>query len=726
MELRFNPNHLPVAAYLVVAYSNAQKNVNFIFDTSKDHLEFNEKIQGNFTVAKYVAKELKNFNLIGNSNESHVDTWIEYASTDLNVETMEDADKAYQYLDYKLQNRTYLAQTHYPTLADFAVYEVLKNSKIWKGFQARFGSFVPHLVRFFNHLDKKENIKKSFDELTDAVKKKSSTKDVIEINQNKEKVDPELLEVMEAMKDINLPNAKVGEVVTRFPPEPSGYLHIGHSKAAMLNYFIAKKYSGKLILRFDDTNPAKEKKEFELSILDDLKRLNIKYDKLTYSSDSFPIMEKYCEQMIKQGKAYVDNTPKEEMGELRKKGLATPCRERPVEESLSLWEEMKKGSTEGKKCCVRAKIDVTSPNFTLRDPVLYRCKDEVHPRTGDKYKAYPTYDFTCPIVDSIEGVTHACRTSEYNDRNHQYYWIVEALGLRKIHIYDFSRLNLTYTLMSKRKLQNFVNEGVAESWRDPRFPTIQGLMRRGLTIQGLRKFIQDQLGSRSSATLDIDKLWSLNKQIIDPIVPRFTCIRKDKISTMTITNVSSELTVKENPKHPKNSKLGTVKTQYSNVIYIEFDDAKDLAVGEEVTLRYWGNMIIKSIESSSNGGFNITAEFNEKGSVKDTKKKLTWIAKTDKLVDVELVYYEPILTKPKLTEEMEKEFVKYVNTNSKHNYQAFGDSNLSSLKETELLQLERIGYFITEQSLKDNKIILFNTPEGGSSSEEKKPEEKKN
>jgi len=381
---------------------------------------------------------------------------------------------------------------------------------------------------------------------------------------------------------------------------------------------------------------------------------------------------------------------------------------------------MLKGSTEGKKCCVRAKIDVKSPNLTLRDPVLYRCKDEEHPRHGKKFKAYPTYDFTCPIVDSIEGVTHTCRTSEYNDRNHQYNWIADALGLRKPYIYDFSRLNLTYTLMSKRKLQKFIDDGIAESWRDPRFPTIQGLTRRGLTVQGLRKFISGELGSRSSATLDINKLWALNKQYIDPIVPRFTCIYKEKISTMTITNVSSEVSVKENPKHPQNPSLGKVQTTYSNVIYISFDDAKDLHKEEEITLRYWGNMIIKDIQSSENGGFSITAEYHEKGSVKDTKKKLTWISKSNNLIDVDLVYYNHLLILPKLIEDMD--YMKYVNFDSKHTYPAFGDSNLKSLKNSEHLQLERIGYFICEQSLKENKIILFNTPEGGS--EEKKEESK--
>jgi len=198
---------------LVVTSNHSQNSINFIYDSTKEHLELSDKISGNFTVAKHIAREFKLWNLVGHPSsheESCVDTWIEFASSEIQIaQTMEDADKVYQFIDYKLQNRTFLASTQ-PSLADFAVYESLKNSKIFKGYAARFGSFVPHLIRFFNFLDKKENIKKAVDELSDAVKKKSSTKEILEINQNKEKVDPELQEVIEAMKDINLPNAKVG------------------------------------------------------------------------------------------------------------------------------------------------------------------------------------------------------------------------------------------------------------------------------------------------------------------------------------------------------------------------------------------------------------------------------------------------------------------------------------------------------------------------------------
>jgi glutamyl-tRNA synthetase len=705
----------PLATYLVAKAAHHTKEVVISFGQVTSATV--DDITGNFKVAKHFAHKFSLTELTGANNsslETEIESCLTYSQATLSATTMEEADKAFQYLDWKLSNRTYICSTFHPTLADFCTYETLKNSKFYKGYQTRFASHIPHLVRYFNHLDKRPEFEEANYILTTAIKKKTSSLEIIEIQENVERVDPELVEILEAMKDINLPGAKVGQVVTRFPPEPSGYLHVGHSKAALLNYFIAKKYNGKLILRFDDTNPAKEKTEFEHAILEDLKRLGIKWDKLTYSSDSFDIIADYCEKMIKSGKAYAENSPKDVMADLRKQGLETPCRSYTIEESLRLWGEMKKGSVEGKKCCIRAKIDVASPNYTLRDPILFRCKDEVHPRLGDKYKAYPTYDFTCPIVDSIEGVTHACRTSEYNDRNHQYYWLADALGLRKPFIYDFSRLNLSYTLMSKRKLQKFVDEGVADSWRDPRFPTIQGLMRRGLTIQGLRKFISGEMGSRSAATLDVEKLWAINKQYLDPIVPRYTAIKKNKVCTVTIRNIGSEVTTQENPKHPKNEKLGKLTTWYSNKIYLDYEDGKDLVSGEEVTLRYWGNLVIVEKKESTNGGFDIIADFHKEGSVKATKKKFTWLAVTDKLVDVDLIYYNHLLTKPKLTEEMEKELDKYLNPDSKHVYAAFGDPNLLGLKKSEPIQLERVGYFVVEGALTNGKVTLLNTPDGSS------------
>lgn len=293
--------------------------------------------------------------------------------------------------------------------------------------------------------------------------------------------------------EIDLPGAEMGKVCTRFPPEPSGYLHIGHAKAALLNQFLAQKYQGRLIIRFDDTNPAKEKDEFVESILQDLETLGVKGDIVTYTSDYFPQLMEMCEKLIKEGKAYVDDTEREQMQMERKALIESRCRNTSVEENLKLWKEMIAGTDRGTQCCVRGKLDMSNPNASLRDPVYYRCNPTPHHRVGSKYKVYPTYDFACPFVDSIEGVTHALRSSEYHDRNDQYYRVLEDMQLRRVHVWDFSRLNFVYTLLSKRKLQWFVDNGFVEGWNDPRFPTVQGIIRRGLTVEALKQFILSQV-----------------------------------------------------------------------------------------------------------------------------------------------------------------------------------------------------------------------------------------
>lgn len=243
----------------------------------------------------------------------------------------------------------------------------------------------------------------------------------------------------------------MGEVVTRFPPEPSGYMHIGHAKAAFLNYHYSRIYNGKMILRFDDTNPTNEKQEYTDNIMSDLKRLDITWDKLTHTSDNFDLLAEKCEWMINKELAYCDNTPLDQMRQERFDGIASKCRDKPKEQNLAEWKEMLLGSEKGKAFCVRAKLSVDSPNKCLRDPVIYRCNDSPHPKTGTKWKCYPTYDFCCPIIDSIEGITNMLRTNEYADRNAQYSWFQKVLEIRKVNIYDFSRLNFVNTTLSKRK-----------------------------------------------------------------------------------------------------------------------------------------------------------------------------------------------------------------------------------------------------------------------------------
>jgi glutamyl-tRNA synthetase len=298
------------------------------------------------------------------------------------------------------------------------------------------------------------------------------------------------------LAEIDLPDAEIGKVRLRFAPEPSGYLHIGHSKAALLNKYFAERYQGEVIIRFDDTNPAKESNEFVDNLVKDIETLGIKYETITYTSDYFPELMELAEKLISQGKAYVDDTPREQMQKERMDGIESKCRNQSVEENLKLWKEMIAGSERGLQCCVRGKLDMQDPNKSLRDPVYYRCNPMPHHRIGSKYKVYPTYDFACPYVDAREGITHALRSSEYHDRNAQYYRIQEDMGVKKVLIYEFSRLNMVYTLLSKRKLLWFVQKGKVESWDDPRFPTVQGIVRRGLKIEALIQFIVEQVRAR--------------------------------------------------------------------------------------------------------------------------------------------------------------------------------------------------------------------------------------
>lgn len=296
-----------------------------------------------------------------------------------------------------------------------------------------------------------------------------------------------------ATAEVDLPDAEVGNVRLRFAPEPSGYLHIGHSKAALMNQYFAQRYQGQLIVRFDDTNPAKESNEFVENLLKDIETLGIKYDSVTYTSDYFPQLMEMAEILICNGKAYVDDTPREQMQKERMDGIESKSRNNSPEKNMELWKEMIAGSERGLMCCLRGKLDMQDPNKSLRDPVYYRCNPLPHHRIGSKYKLYPTYDFACPFVDAKEGITHALRSSEYHDRNAQYHRIQEDMGVKKVHIYEFSRLNMVYTLLSKRKLLWFVQNGKVDGWDDPRFPTVQGIVRRGLKIDALIQFILEQV-----------------------------------------------------------------------------------------------------------------------------------------------------------------------------------------------------------------------------------------
>jgi len=469
-------------------------------------------------------------------------------------------------LDDHLAYRTYLVGNE-PSPADWAVWGALKGNLKVLGLLKN-GQHV-HLIRWFSHLESLKPVQQFISDLALAKAQKARSNKTA------------------AGFALGLQNAIEGQVVTRFPPEPSGYLHIGHAKAAILNQYFAKMYKGKLIIRFDDTNPSKERAEFEETILEDLKLLDIHGDQFTHTSDYFDELYDLAIKMIKDGNAYTDDTVKEQMQKERFDGIASKHRDDSVEENLKHFAEMKEGSEEGLRWCLRAKLSVDSPNKALRDPVIYRCNVLPHHRMGDKWKIYPTYDFACPVVDSIEGVTHALRTNEYRDRNPQYLWMIKTLGLRKVNIWDFSRLNFVYTLLSKRKLHWFVDNNHVGGWDDPRFPTVRGIRRRGMTVEALTQFMLSQGPSSAVVSLEWDSIWAANKKVIDPIAPRHWAVAKESAVPVTITNGPPTPEVKLLPKHKKNPDVGEKKTLYTSQILVDQEDAVSFDDQEEVTLMDW-------------------------------------------------------------------------------------------------------------------------------------------
>lgn len=576
----------------------------------------------------------------------------------------------------------------------------------------------PAVTRWYNYL---HGLKEVRGPVERALKQKAAgpkpvaasagAADKAAVTKGKEKADTQ------ASYEGKLEGAEMGKVVTRFPPEPSGYLHIGHAKAAMLNGYFANKYKGKMIFRFDDTNPAKENEEFEQSILDDTKHLGVHWEQVTHTSDYFQQLQDMCKSMIDKGVFYVDNTPTEQMRHERGEGIESASRSLPVEEHLRRWQQMLEGTAEGQQCCVRAKIDMQCKNKCMRDPVMFRCVVEPpHHRHGTKFKAYPTYDFACPVVDALEGVTHALRTNEYADRIPQYYWVQEALGLRKVSIYEFSRLCFVRTVLSKRKLKYFVTNGLVSGWDDPRMPTVRGILRRGLTVEALLEFILQQGPSKAGNLMEWDKLWTLNKQIIDPIVPRYMAVSKAEGVPVTITGAPSAVATQLRRLHAKNEQLGQVPLYLYEKILIEADDAQLCQDGEEVTLMHWGNCVFEKLEKDSDGKVKaIEGRLHLEGDFKKTKKKLNWVAMlpsdAEKLTPLVLREYDHLITVDKIENENDEAWEECINKNTQFDTEAIGDPNLRALKQGDKLQLERRGYFIVDQ-ISDESLVLVKIPDG--------------
>lgn len=389
--------------------------------------------------------------------------------------------------------------------------------------------------------------------------------------------------------------------------------------------------------------------------------------------------------------------------------------------NMARFDTMLQGGVEGARWCLRARMNMQDPNGTCRDPVLYRVNETPHHRTGTKYKAYPTYDLACPVVDSLEGVTHALRSSEYHDRDEQYYRLQELLGVRRVLIQDFSRLNFLYTLLSKRKLTWFVDNGRVSGWDDPRFPTLSGMLRRGLVLPALREFILGQGASRRQCDMEWDKFWSSNKKHIDGGARRFTAVsagpgrvRCTLVGGEGLPEPLGSLSV---ALHPKDAALGSKQVPTARSLWLEAEDAEGLALGEEFTLMKWGNAVVTGLTRAGGEGGPVAAleaRLNLAGDFKKTRCKLTWLADAPAaapLVALELVELDYLITVPKLEEG--DDFEAAINPVTELRTRAWGEPASAALAQGDIIQLERKGFYkVDAPPSADKPAVLLFIPDG--------------
>ncbi|NP_001275581.1 bifunctional glutamate/proline--tRNA ligase [Danio rerio] len=702
LNLTFNSSNPPLGALLTAEH--VKGSVNLSVEEGKDtmlHVSDQVQFSDVNSITRYLARVAPALGLYGSNmmEQTEVDHWLEFSARRLCGQS--DLSSALADLDKALALRTFLVGRSV-TLADLCIWAALKGN----GESQAKPSSHPHLCRWFSFLSSQV----PFSSVGSKWASKVSASKAASVEKDKKQ---------DLGKFVELPGAEMGKVVVRFPPEASGYLHIGHAKAALLNQHYQVTFKGKLIMRFDDTNPEKEKEDFEKVILEDVAMLQIKPDQFTYTSDHFPTILRMGEKLLQEGKAYIDDTPPDIMKQEREQRAESRNRNNSVEKNMQMWEEMKKGTEFGQTCCMRAKIDMNSNNGCLRDPALFRCKNAAHPRTGTTYKVYPTYDFACPIVDSIEGVTHALRTTEYHDRDEQFYWVIEALGLRKPYIWEYARLNLNNTVLSKRKLTWFVDKGYVDGWDDPRFPTVRGVLRRGMTVDGLKQFIAAQGGSRSVVNMEWDKIWAFNKKVIDPVAPRFTALLSSQVIPVCVSEAKE--TMKEVPKHPKNADVGLKQVWYGPKVFIEGADAETFTEGEIVTFINWGNIIITKIHRDSSGAIlSLDGHLNLENTDYKKTTKITWLAESSRasFVPTVCVNYQHLITKPVLGKD--DDFKDYINKNSKIEEKMIGDPCLKDLKKGDIIQLQRRGFYICDQpyepisphSCRESPCVLLYIPDG--------------
>lgn len=465
-----------------------------------------------------------------------------------------------------------------------------------------------------------------------------------------------------------LKDAIQGKVITRFPPEPNGYPHIGHAKAAIIDEEYARMYGGKLILRFDDTNPLKEKLEYYDAIREGLEWLGVKPDIEKNTSDDIEVLHSYGRKLVELDGAFVCTCKQERMHDLRAKGLPCECR---AELSIAIERVGKffDGLYEQNQATIRFKGDMADQNTAMRDPTLFRILEGSHPRLGDRVRVWPTYDFAAPVEDSLDGVTHAMRTKEYELRNELYFEILERLGLRKPAMIEFSRLEFEGIPVSKRKIRPLIDNGTIQSWDDPRLPTLKSFKRRGFVPAAIRKFVLSLGITLAETKPPFEALEAFNRKIIDPVSPRLF-FAKNPVSVHIMGARETSLVLKN---HPTDTALGTRQVSAGDSVYISGEDAVSLKVGDEIRLMEYCNIRILSADSAQ-----ISAELADDG-IKQSMKKIQWVAKND------IVKYKILIPK-------ELYIGDEYNTNSLDVAQGFAESFASRLKPDTSVQFVRFGF----------------------------------
>ncbi|KGG81299.1 glutamate--tRNA ligase [Caloranaerobacter azorensis H53214] len=522
----------------------------------------------------------------------------------------------------------------------------------------------------------------------------------------------------------DLESGKYKEIVTRFPPEPNGYLHIGHAKSICLNFDLADEFNGKTYLRFDDTNPLKEDIEYVESIKEDVKWLGYEWDGLYFASDYFEEMYRRAVLLIKKGKAYVcDLSPeeiKEYRGTLTEPGKESPYRNRSVEENLDLFERMRKGEFKEGEKVLRAKIDMASPNLNMRDPVIYRISHSKHHNTGDKWCIYPMYDFAHPIEDAIEGVTHSICTLEFEDHRPLYEWVIRECEMEnQPKQIEFARLNLTNTVMSKRKLKQLVDEKYVDGWDDPRMPTISGLRRRGYTPEAIRNFVRAVGVAKSNSVVDYRMLEHFIREDLKLKAPRTMAVLRPL--KVIITNYpEGQVEMLEADNNPENPEMGKRLIPFSREIYIEQEDFMEnppkkyfrLFPGNEVRLKHAYFIKCNEVIKDENGNIielHCTYDPETKSGTGFTGRKVKgtihWVD-AKHAIPAEFRLYDYLILDE--DEDEGKSFLDKVNPNSLEILQGFVEPNMKDVKPYDRFQFFRHGYFSVDPKYTTKDKLVFN------------------